>query len=303
MREHLAEHSAGHLADEQLICLVRGTPAGPGPRHHLDGCPGCRARLADWRAIGRATRDLESAPDLVPPSFDALLGARLTADPADAPAVTPVRPVTPARPPVPWRLAWQLARTEAALLPRLWAPLSALGLVAAALVAPLLGAERLGQRLFGAACVLLVLLASLVVASPRRDPRRELHFALPVSPGTVFLARLAVVLGADLALAAVSSALVGGPGWWPVVTDWLGEALLASSLALALAVRVAPAAGAAAGGSLWLLGVLTGPQGFLTSPVGAALGPLLSTTPWTVAASALLIAWATTAMRGHPSRT
>ncbi|OUC99530.1 hypothetical protein [Streptomyces swartbergensis] len=316
-----------HLADEELVRLVRGTPGEQDPRQalwtrHVDECDGCRARLADWRAVGRAAIEAEDPRTLAVPAFDTLLGpvlAAATADHAEAAGVAGQAPVDAAQPvpaaappgtatapevprfPAPWRLAWQLARTEAAMLPRAWAPLTAAGLVAAAVLAPMLNDGRLGLRLFGAVCVLLVLLAALAVASPRRDPRHELQFTLPLPPGTVFLARMAVVLGADLALAVLCSALVGGPGWWPVVADWLGEALLASSLALSLAVRVAPAVGAVAGGSLWLAGVVTGPQGLVSSPLETVLGHVLSTTPWTVAASVLLLAWATAAMRRYPS--
>ncbi|MFF6913780.1 hypothetical protein [Streptomyces sp. NPDC012466] len=321
-----------HLADEELVRLVRDTPGEQqaARTRHLAECAGCRTRLADWRAVGRAAVEAEDVRTLAVPSFDRLLGPALaaaTAGPRDAagaaghapedarapgagagapPAPVP-SPHGPAaahrmpRFPSPWRLAWQLARTEAAMLPRSLAPLTAIGLIAAAVLAPMLSEERLGLRLFGAVCVLLVLPAALTVASPRRDPRHELQFTLPLPPGTVFLARMAVVLGADLLLAVLCSALVGGPGWWPVVTDWLGEALLAASLALSLAVRVAPAAGAAAGGTLWLAGVVTGPQGLVSSPLEAVLGHVLSTTPWTVAVSVLLLAWAATAMRRYPS--
>lgn len=296
-----------HLADEELIGLVRGAPAGE-DRHHLDGCAGCRARFADWRVLGVAAREAEGERAVAVPSFDALLGPALAADAAGGTVAEPAVPVAaapvPAVPGVraraPWRLAWQLARTEAALLPRLWAPFSAVGLVLAAVVAPLLDSGRLGPRLFGAVCVALIVLAGLVVASPRRDPRGELMFTLQVPPGTVFLARMAVVIGADLVLAVACSALIGGPGWWPVVAGWLGEALLASSLALALSVRVSPAAGVAAGGGLWALGVLTGPEGLISTPLRALLGPALSTSPWTVGASLLLLAWATGGMRRYP---
>ncbi|MFB7912974.1 hypothetical protein [Streptomyces sp. NPDC056061] len=203
----------------------------------------------------------------------------------------------------PWRTAWQLAARQLVLMPRMWAPLSAVCLVVAALVASARVQERPGLRLFGAAVVLSVLIGALLVASPRRDPRRELLFTLPVSPAAVFLARLATVLCVDLALAMGCSALVRGPGWWTVVASWLGESLLAASLALALSVRFSPPVGAAAGGVLWFLGVVGGPHGLLTTPVDALLDALLSTTPWTLAAAAVLLAWAVGTMRafGEPA--
>ncbi|MEU9759593.1 hypothetical protein AB0D98_07375 [Streptomyces sp. NPDC047987] len=197
----------------------------------------------------------------------------------------------------PWRTAWQLAVRQLVLMPRLWAPLSAAGLVAAALVSSAQMQEHIGMRLFGAVVVLSALFGALIVASPRRDPRRELLFTLPVSPAAVFLARLATVLCVDLALAMVCSALVRGPGWWAVVASWLGESLLAASLALALSVRFSPPVGAAAGGTLWFLGVVGGPHGLLSTPADALLDSLLSTTPWTLATTAALLVWAARAMR------
>ncbi|MFI1966128.1 hypothetical protein ACH429_18815 [Streptomyces pathocidini] len=298
-----------HFADDTLALLAR-TGADTAQQGHLDACRDCRGQLAVWQGIGAALRAEAAEEAVAVPSFETLIAPALAA-PAPAPdgpvvdgARRPAGAGAPAgssavgRPfPAPWRLAWQLALRQAALLPRIWAPLSAAGFIGAAVLGGSVGQERLGMRLFGAVCVLLVLFGALLVASPRRDPRRELLFTLPVRPASVFLARLSVVLCVDLLLAVVCSAVIGGPGWWPVVASWLGEALLASSLALALSVRIAPAAGAAAGGALWLLGVVGGPEGLLTTPLDGLLDALLSTTPWTLAASALLLAWTTSAMR------
>ncbi|OKJ37574.1 MULTISPECIES: hypothetical protein [unclassified Streptomyces] len=241
-----------------------------------------RKRFAGRRS-GSGTGPESAAPGAVP-----------SGAPASADASVPMGTAGPARP---WRTAWQLAVRQLVLMPRLWAPLSAIGLVAAALVSSAQMQERVGIRLFGAVVVLSVLFGALIVASPRRDPRRELLFTLPVSPAAVFLARLATVLCVDLALAMVCSALVRGPGWWAVVASWLGESLLAASLALALSVRFSPPAGAAAGGTLWFLGVVGGPHGLLSTPLDALLDGLLSTTPWTLAAAAALLVWAARAMR------
>ncbi|MFJ2265057.1 hypothetical protein ACIOHO_01525 [Streptomyces sp. NPDC087849] len=287
--------------------------------------------MAVWQDIACAVR-AEAAEDTVSvPSFDALMTGALPATagpvgaggrpsvvavPVAAPAVVSGRVAEPAVPsgrvggtgPAaglarPWRTAWQLTLRQLVLMPRMWAPLSAVCLVVAALVASTQLQERPGIRLFGAVVVLLVLFGALIVASPRRDPRRELLFTLPVPPAAVFLARLAVVLCVDLTLATVCSALVRGPGWWAVVGSWLGESLLAASLALALSVRFSPPVGAAAGGALWFLGVVGGPHGLFSTPVDALLDVLLSTTPWTIASAAVLLGWAARAMRsfGEPS--
>ncbi|MFD5298576.1 hypothetical protein ACFWJU_25630 [Streptomyces mutabilis] len=306
-----------HLADDVLARLAQTASRDRRDGRHLDACPDCRVRLAAWRDIGTALRTEEAGPAHAPPPFDALLGPVLAPRSATAPA--DAAPPGAAReagglralvgrlgacarsggPERSLRTAWQLVGRQAALMPKAWAPLSAGGFVGAALLASAQEADRFALRLFGAVVVLLVTFGALAAALPRRDPRQELLFTLPVSPAAVFLARLTVVLSADLAMAMACSALVDGPGWWPVVSSWLGQSLLAASLALALAVRLGPAPGAAAGGAVWLLGVTSGPQGLFSTPVGAMVDTLLSTTPWTVALSAVLLAWAAGAMRAY----
>ncbi|MEU7281432.1 hypothetical protein AB0A69_22050 [Streptomyces sp. NPDC045431] len=322
-KPHQPHSLAEHLTDDVLARLATRTPHPDDTtphRTHLTRCPDCRTRLAVWQDIGAAVRVTETpAPAeaatpteavITPPPFDALLGHALAdltspASPA-SPAGDPRRAVSPALAPAPastpgvarpWRTAWQLAVRQATLMTSLWAPLSAAGFVGAALLASAHVPDRFAVRLFGAVAVLLVMFGALMVASPARDPRRELLFTLPVPPAAVFLARLTVVLAVDVALAMACSTLVDGPGWWPVVSSWLGEALLAASLALALAVRHSPAVGAASGATLWMLGVFGGPQGILATPFDGLLDVLLATTPWTLLLAAALLAWAATAMR------
>ncbi|MFE7570494.1 hypothetical protein ACFU76_26580 [Streptomyces sp. NPDC057539] len=308
-----------HLTDDALARLAHTAPRDPLSPGHLAGCADCRTRMAAWRDIRAAVRAEAAEHTASPPSFDVLLGgvltgaearhaeARTAAGPDDAsagnvPAVVPgSRAVTaPATPHIgdSLRTTWQLVVRQAVLMPKSWAPLSAAGFVGAALLASVQVHERFGLRLFTAVAVLLVMLGALMTASPRWDPRRELLLTLPVPPTAVFLARLTVVLCVDVALALLCSTLVDGPpGWSRVVSAWLGQSLLAASCALAVSVRFSPAAGAAAGGAIWLLGVVSGPQGIFPTPLDALLGPLLSTTPWTLALAVALLGWAVGAMR------
>ncbi|MFG2141120.1 hypothetical protein [Streptomyces sp. NPDC048650] len=291
-----------HLADDALARLSHPGAVPTQQQRHLDDCPDCRTRMAVWQGIGEAARTDAVEQTVAVPSFDVLMGPALAPTDRTAPAPQAVAPPRPAPTPTrgfaePWRLAGLLALRQARLLPRIWAPLSAFGIVGAAALASTFTQERLALRVFGGAVVLLMLIGALLVASPRRDPRRELLFTLPVPPAAVFLARLTVVLSLDVALALASSALVDGPGWRTVVASWLGQSLLAASLALALSVRFAPAVGATAGGALWTLGLLGGPQGMFTTPLQSLLTALLSTTPWTLVLTLALLAWAATAMR------
>ncbi|MFJ9418985.1 hypothetical protein ACIRPT_33225 [Streptomyces sp. NPDC101227] len=294
-----------HLADDALARLSRPGAVPAQHQRHLDGCLDCRTRMAVWQGIGEAARADAVEQTVAVPSFDVLMGPALAeAGRHEAESATetgtaerPARRFAPRGFAQPWRLAGLLAVRQAALLPRIWAPASALGIVGAALLASTFTQERLALRVFGGVVVLLMLFGALLVASPRRDPRRELLFTLPVPPAAVFLARLTVVLCADVVLALACSALLDGPAWRTVVASWLGESLLAASLALALSVRFAPAVGAAAGGALWLLGLLSGPQGMFTTPLQNLTGSLLSTTPWTLLPALALLAWAAMAMR------
>lgn len=67
----------GHLNIEELARLVSEKPSRQ-EREHLDGCPACRAELADLVA---QTESLGSLPDLRPPAGDwEALEARLTSE-------------------------------------------------------------------------------------------------------------------------------------------------------------------------------------------------------------------------------
>ncbi|MEV7441335.1 hypothetical protein AB0O22_09320 [Streptomyces sp. NPDC091204] len=290
-------HPGEHPSDEVLTLLARSdTPDLP---PHVSQCPDCRTRLHTWQVLGEALRT--DAVNVAPPSFDVLLGPALLAGGEGRRAVHPAGPrqealVTSRSGRLPFRPAFvlQLFAQQMTLMPVRWAALNAAGFLTAALLASTHVQISLGARFFGAVTVLLMLFGALLVASPRRDPRRELLFTLPVSPTAVFLTRLTLVLGIDLLLAVGCSALVGGPGWWPVVSGWLGHALLATSLALALSVRFGPAAGATAGGVLWLFGAV---RGAFSTPADAVVDVIASTTPWTLLAAAALLGWAVRSMR------
>ena len=306
--ESAAESAAPVPSFDDLLGTLPAAPAATGPDSRSTGVrPAARtgrgAAAAEGRFAGRraGTGPEAAASGAVPAAAPGpVVGSGPPGVPGPVPTTDTGRVAGFARP---WRTAWQLAVRQLVLMPRAWAPLSAVCLVTAALVSSAQMQERLAMRLFGAVVVLSVLLGALIVASPRRDPRRELLFTLPVSPAAVFLARLATVLCVDLALAMVCSALVRGPGWWAVVASWLGESLLAASLALALSVRFSPPVGAAAGGTLWFLGVAGGPHGMFSTPIDALLDALLATTPWTLATAAALLAWAARAMRSYTEDT
>ena len=162
-----------HITDDVLAQLARPDQHGAGGQEHLERCTDCRTRMAVWQNIGSAVRAEAEEQAVTPPSFDALLAPALAGAPSRSEAPRAVPAGQPVGRGMSWRTAWQLTLRQAALMPRIWAPLSAVGLVGAALLASARVQDGFGVRLFGAVVVLLVILGALMVASPRRDPRRE----------------------------------------------------------------------------------------------------------------------------------
>ncbi|MGW4383344.1 hypothetical protein [Kitasatospora sp. NPDC004531] len=308
-----------HLTEEQFV-RVSGTD--PAARLHLAACAPCQDRADSWARLAGAAADADrllTRETAAPPSFDALLGGGLL--PARAPsfdallggqlpaAATEVAesaatgaPADPPRRPADaspwsrgrsWRIARQVTLRQAGMLPRSLGPITFAGLLLAAAVA-LLSPPGYADRLGAAAISLVVLLGSLGVVSGRRDPRKELLQALPVPPVSVFLARVTLVLAADLVGGlgvSVASGLLGGPSIGQVIAGWLGPALLSAGLAMVVAVWKAPWLGLTAGGGLWLGGT------FVTLPhtgrhpvgVGRVLVELWTTGPLTVVGGLLLV--------------
>jgi hypothetical protein len=286
-----------HLAPEQLAVL--GRAGDPAATAHLRDCARCRQQAATWTSLATATRTAaaELSGPVTVPAFDALLGGVL-------PARQPAEPVPVVRPSfgTSWRLTAGLIAAQLRLIPRSLLPLTAAGLAGAVAVAAATRSPAAAERLFAAVVTLVVLLSVTVACARRNDPRMELPFTLPVGPGAVFGARLVVSLLSSLtmALAASAGAAAGaGSGYAAIVSGWLGQALLASTAAVAVTVWRSAAWGAATGSVLWLTGsVLTMPGGELAARLGGAVSQMWGTTPWALAASAVLIA---VAMRGMKS--
>ncbi|HWE91964.1 MAG TPA: hypothetical protein VG317_21050 [Pseudonocardiaceae bacterium] len=280
-----------HLTDDELRHLTR--PAG-----HLATCAACRLRWDSWQHLAAATRQAAAtlASDVRAPAFDLLL-------PDLAPEPTVTRPGLTRS----WRTTGLLVLRQLRLMPRLLLPLSFAGLAAAVVIALVTPDPALASRYFAAGVVLVALLGSLATMARRGDPRTELLCALPISPVTVFTARLVLVLAADLLLALVGSGVVHaagvGSGVFDLVTGWLGQSLLTSAIAVVGAVRWSTGVGAAAAFAAWCVGSLaTLSRGGLAERVGAAVAQVWGTTPWTTALALVLFVLAVRQVRQLPER-
>ncbi|GAA2978689.1 hypothetical protein [Actinokineospora diospyrosa] len=287
-----------HLADDDL--------RGQDRPQHVATCAECRLRWESWQRLTAATRLAADAlaPPLAPPPFDSLL---LPAIAAPAPRATEARPAETPRRVRAWRTGALLVRWQARLMPRLLLPASVLGLAAATAIALLTPDPRMATHGFAAVVVLTVLLGSLATCTRRADPRTDLLHALPISPVTVFAARLVLVLAVDVLLALGCSVAVHaagvGTGVPDLVAGWLGQSLLASATAVVCAVRYSPGVGAAAAVALWCLGSVTSlSRGGIAERLGRVFAHVWGTTPWTVVVALALFALATHQVRQLPAR-
>lgn len=283
-----------HLDDEQILAAVRAgnAPTGGATASHLAACARCRHRVIAAKALRDAAVDVEAeeAPDVdtAVPAFDALVLPALgrTAEPAPEPVPAPTASAS-------WRLTAALALRQARLVPRALWPLTALGFAALLFIA-WNSTPPMGPSLLGPGVSLLVTAGVLTVCEPRRDPRRELLYSMPVPPVAVWLTRLALVVGVDLLAATVLSVAVGGlagVGVTGLVALWLGPALLTASLAAFGSVWRSPAVGAVLGGLGWLAGAAAAVGDLLPLP-GAVLrvaAVMWSTNVGTLAAALLLV--------------
>lgn len=290
-----------HPDDETLLKVSRGhQPSAPAVAAHLRICPLCRAQVVVWNRLSQAARTAaEQAGPIAVPSFDTLIAPALSRLRTE-PAVEVVSPGIGRS----WRLAAAIATWQLRLLPRLLPVLLVVGLASGVAAAWTISQPGWAEQVFADVVALGALLAALGACTRRTDPRGELWQTLPISPGVVFLARLVLVLGADLVTALAASGLLAGaghgPGFAGLVAAWLGPALLSAGAGLLLAVWRGAWLGGLVGGLLWLLGALASWPSAHTVNVGLGkvASQLWTTTPWTVLAGLLLLA-AAAWLAGH----
>lgn len=207
-----------------------------------------------------------------------------------------------------WKLAAVLVARQAQLLPRTLVPLSLLGLVAAVVVAVAMPTQQATMRVLTAVISLVALAGGAAVCSRRWDPRGELLHAMTISPAVVFLARLVLVLLADLLGATVASvvtvALLPSLTLQEVVLGWLGPALLAASVAVVLSVWRSVWVGSLVGSVVWFLATARGISPGADSAGLGAIGSVWTnpSAPWTLVLSALLLGVAVRVVAAAPLR-
>lgn len=222
---------------------------------HVRGCGACRAEVAEWWAIGAATVSLAVAVGEPSPELFARVEARLAEAPALGFAPAALGRATPVRALV------QLVSAQVPLVRTgLWlaAPLV---FAVGAVLAVTAGSEPASAMVFALWAPAVAAVGVALVYGPDNDPGLELALATPTSPRTVLLARLALVVGYDLALALLANAMVTlvepGLAYWPLVGLWLAPMAVLSAGSLLVSLVTGPAVAIAAALTVWSTRVLT----------------------------------------------
>lgn len=207
-------------------------------QEHLLHCAACRAELATWEAIQAGARTTASSVPL--PSAAVLEQALATIDAQSARVGWQHR--------VRERLIhlWLVLTQQIALLHKsIWyvTPLVILFGCLLSILAP----ARTTNGLHSAQLILSLFITVVGAAGvafiygAEHDAGFELTLATPTSTRTIMLCRMTLVLGYNIALAALASALVTfvlGGNLWEVIQLWLGPLILLTSVSLLLSLTI-----------------------------------------------------------------
>lgn len=202
---------------------------------HLETCDACVRALVDWRLIAHSVAEDQpgSAAAKVAPIARA---SDVHDEPSDghspAPPAARAAQNTSSAAGALGELA-SLVRAQARLVRvELW-PASAVVLLLGIALASLGDSDA--RTILGIIAPLVAAVGVTLACTPDNDPRLEIALASPVSPRTVLLARLALVVGYDLLLALAASAglaLDGGEPLIALIDSWLVPMLFLSTIAL-----------------------------------------------------------------------
>jgi anti-sigma factor RsiW len=280
MREFLAEYAAGTLPPERRAEVTA----------HLAVCGTCRADADAWHSLAVSTEEKPS-PRVV---RDALLCAAL-------------KPLAPLVAPTRRRPLFRLMCTQLRLVPVSTWVVSAV-VIAGAVVVAWQGSAGAARPVLALAIPMVAALSLAGTCGRDHDGAAEIVATTLTGKTLVLLARLALVLGAEIGLAMVASGLLkllGVPhsDFAELVRAWLGPTGLLSGLALLTAAVFGAGPAATAAMVVWLARLAAG--GLLGMPVTwlVPLRTVWTTNLGTVAASVVLLTAAALIFgRSEPTR-
>jgi anti-sigma factor RsiW len=210
-------------------------------QEHLLHCATCRAELATWETIRDGMHFAAASTPLPPATVLEQALASIDAEPAQS-----------------IRQSWQqrlqgqlthlwlvLTRQVAVIHKSIWYVTPLVILFGCLLV--LFGSTEEVFKVRSAQMILSLFITVVGAAGvafiygAEHDAGFELTLATPTSTRTVMLCRTALVLGYNIALAALASALVTfvlGGNFWDVIQLWLGPLILLTSVSLLLSLTI-----------------------------------------------------------------
>jgi hypothetical protein len=230
-----------HVAD-LLPAYVNGqldAASASSVREHLVSCAQCRLELASWESIKGAAHQVFAATPLPSARVMSQVWTKIEA----AEQTGPAERWSPARA---LRRFWLVCRTQVPLIHKsIWiaSPLVCLfGLVLTLLMNPHIVGHRQLAGNFLVLCIVIVGAAgSAFIYGSSIDPGFELTISTPTSVRLVMLCRMAIVLGYNLLLGMLASAVfaaIYGGSLWGFAQLWVGPLCFLSSFCLTISLFV-----------------------------------------------------------------
>lgn len=205
-------------------------------RIHLETCGDCRRELAAWEAVREATQLASMSAPAPSPTLMNAVWAKID---AQEKVVTQHRPIRRGA----YHLWLIFARQVPLIHKSIWIASIFINLLMCALVfLGRVGARHNLHSVEGVLAFFTTIVAAAGVAfiyQAEHDAGYEIILSTPTSIRIVMICRMALVVGYNMALAALTSTIIAvalGGTLWDFMHIWLGPMLLLASISLAISV-------------------------------------------------------------------